>query len=352
MKRFLALLSLAVLVLTGCGGSLASNSPAKLSTSQMVSHEGYSTVALVHYDEDNDDPKVSDIRTYCSAVWVDDTHILTAFHCVKGEQKRAQAKQDEREQNQPACGMLAALLGLCDPDAPVKHTVIWMKGLPVHYVQWKESADPGKEPSAWHLGNVVGWDEGKDLALVEAAGNAIPSHEVAVLADETPALGESIHVCGHPKGFTWTFLEGTVAGYRGVLQHHDKDTGPYMQAQVPVYFGNSGGGAFDSYGKLVGIADMLPGLPAEGLFVHLDNIRGFLQDQNLLDKPKKEVKSPKVVGVAPKEEAPPPPVKKDDTTTTVVTPPSPVVPEAPKVEPKKLPTPTFHIPKLPPGLFR
>lgn len=356
MKRIsVSLLSIFAILfsLVGCGGSTSGLVPkVPLSTSQLVSHEGYSTVALVRYDEDHEDDKTSEIEPYCSAVWVDETHILTAHHCVKSIQEEMQAKQDEKEKNPVECGGLAALLGLCD-DTPVPHKTIYLKDLPIHYVQWKEVDDVGKEPTAWHLSHVVGWDEHKDLALLEAAGHAVPSHEVAKLAEETPALGESIHVCGHPKGLYWTFLEGTVAGYRGEIPHMDKKSGPFMQAQTPIFFGNSGGGAFNNYGELVGIADFLMRLPAEGFFVHLDNIRAFLQDQNMLEKPKVEKKEAKVVGVAPHEEASPDPRKGDGDSSKgdplkglLVPPPT----DKPKEEPKHLPQPNMHVPPVPYGL--
>jgi trypsin-like peptidase len=350
MKRLpIAVLSLfaILLSLTGCGAVTSALPKVPLSTPALVAHEGYSTVALVRYDEDNQDDKVSEIKPYCSAVWVDETHILTAHHCVKSIQEEMQDKQDEKEKNPPQCSLIAKLFGACD-DTPPAHKTIYLKDLPIHFVQWKEVDDVGKEPTAWHLSHVVGWDEHKDLALLEAAGNAIPSHEYAKLADKTPGLTEAVHVCGHPKGLYWTFLEGTVAGYRGEIPHMDKKAGPFMQVQTPIYFGNSGGGAFNNYGELVGIADFLMKVPAEGFFVHLDNIRAFLQDQNLLDKPEpKEAK--KVVGVAPHEDASPDP-RKDDATKGdplqgIVTPPAPQGPA-----PKALPQPNFHIPSLPPGL--
>ena len=355
MKRSAVILSLfaILLSLTGCGKLIASATPkTPLSTPALVSHEGYSTVALVRYDEDNRDDKVSEIKPYCSAVWVDETHILTAHHCVKSIQEEMQEKQDEKEKNPPECSLLAKLFGACD-DTPPPHKTIYLKDLPIHYVQWKEVDDVGKEPTAWHLSHVVGWDEHKDLALLEAAGHAVPSHEVAKLADETPGLGESVHICGHPKGMYWTFLEGTVAGYRGEIPHMDKKAGPFMQVQSPIFFGNSGGGAFNNYGELVGIADFLMKLPAEGFFVHLDNIRAFLVDQNLLAAPEVKVEEKKVVGKAPHEDPSPDP-RKDDSSGTkgdplqgIVTPPAPG-----KVEPKHFPQPNFHLPPLPPGLNR
>src|SRR5271166_240317 len=239
MKPLFSLLGCLSLVLSlvSCSAHLPA-SLTKLSTEQMISHEGYSTVALVHYDADNEEEKTSDIKPYCSAVWIDKTHILTAYHCVKSEQQRLQARQNEREASRPVCGLLEMLFGACDPDQS-SHQTIWMKGLPVHFIQWKEVDDYHKEPTAWHLSKVVGWDEGKDLALIEAVGNAIPPHQSAGIAEQTPALGETVHVCGHPRGYYWTFLEGTVAGYRGTLTHHNEDTGPYMQVQIPIYYGNS-----------------------------------------------------------------------------------------------------------------
>lgn len=355
MKRSAVILSLfaILLSLTGCGKLGSGLSPkTPLSTPALVSHEGYSTVALVRYDEDNQDDKVSEIKPYCSAVWVDETHILTAHHCVKSIQEEMQEKQDEKEKNPPECSLLAKLFGACD-NTPPAHKTIYLKDLPIHFVQWKEVDDVGKEPSAWHLSHVVGWDEHKDLALLEAAGHAIPSHEVAKLADETPGLGESIHICGHPKGMYWTFLEGTVAGYRSEIPHMDKKAGPFMQAQTPIYFGNSGGGAFNNYGELVGIADFLMKLPGEGFFVHLDNIRAFLVDQNLLDKPEEKKVASKTVGKAPHEDASPDPRKDDSGDKSKGDPlKGLLVPPPATPEPKHIPQPNFHLPPLPPGLNR
>jgi Trypsin-like peptidase domain len=344
MKRFTALSSLFVLVtgLVSCGGVL-STTPKPLTTQQMVSHEGYATVALVTTDDDNDDDDVSDVRPTCSAVWVDDTHILTAYHCVRGEQKRLQEKQDKKEENRPGCEGLAAIFGLCDPDAPAEHKVIEAKGMPMHYIIWKEVDDVMKEPTGQHLAHVVGFDEAHDLALLEAAGHAVPKHEVAKVAASIPGMGERIHVCGHVKGMYWTFLEGSVAGYRGDIPGlggkpkpgEVKRVGPYLQLEVPIYYGNSGGGAFDDNGELIGIADFMMRMPSEGFFIPVDPIRAFLVDQEVLpgkvkEEPKKEeVKPLQVVNV------------------TVVAPPAVIIPPADATPPEKanvIPAPPLPIP--------
>ena len=79
---------------------LGSGSKGPLSIQELVSHEGYSTVALVDLDRDNDDERMSDVRPYCTGVWVDDTHFITAEHCVKFIQSRVQERRDAWEKKQ------------------------------------------------------------------------------------------------------------------------------------------------------------------------------------------------------------------------------------------------------------
>lgn len=276
MKLWLALLCSLVISLTSCVSNNHGFRTKRLSMSQLVSHNGYSTVALVHYDEDNMDQKISDISVICAGVWIDDKHILTANHCAKHIQKEMQAKRDKREKaiREAGCDIFEMLLnGGC---LSQRHKVIGEKNLPIHFVQWLEADDPGKEPTAWHLSKVVGWDDRYDLALLEAAGQAIPPHETATLATVDPEIGESVHIVGHPNKLYWTFLEGTVASYRGSIAHVEDTDGPFLQIRSPVYFGNSGGGAFNDRGELVGIADFLMGLPSEGFFIPAVSLRKFL----------------------------------------------------------------------------
>jgi hypothetical protein len=267
-------------LLSGCCVGGANQNVGKLTTPQLISHEGYSTVALVFTEYDNMDSEVSDVKPYCSGVWIDNSHILTAYHCVQTVQERLRSRWDIKEEvevDKPPCDAVQRAFGLCD-DEEVKHVKVEMKGLGIHYVQWGEADDVGREPTGQHLAEVVGWDENFDLAVLKAEGNAIPKHDNVKLAGAVPGLGEKIYVCGHPKGLYWTFLEGSVSGYRGGVPHvKDGGGGPFLQLQVPIYFGNSGGGAFDGSGELIGIADFLMrDVPGEGFYIPVESIKKFL----------------------------------------------------------------------------
>jgi S1-C subfamily serine protease len=49
-----------------------------------------------------------------------------------------------------------------------------------------------------------------------------------------------------------------------------------MQVSAPVWFGNSGGGAFNDEGEIVGIASFIMKGPSLGFFIPVDSIRPFL----------------------------------------------------------------------------
>lgn len=294
MKRYFALLLLAVTVIFGSGcASMKSSVPVpvkqelrmKLSNNELISLERDSTVALMIYRDDKETTQTTGYTPFCTGVWVDDTHILTADHCAKAvqryEQKRLDARKEKNKEEPKTLQELLARLfgggGLQEPDT------IEEMGLTIHYIHEKEVTEVNKEPSGWHMSKVVGFDEAHDLALLEAKGRAIPAHKVAKLAAVTPDIGEHVNVVGHPTGLYWTFISGQVSAYRGADMLKGKDDkGPWMQVMAPVYFGNSGGGCYNDYGELVGIADWIKDGPEQSFFVHLDTLRSFLTSQKVL----------------------------------------------------------------------
>jgi hypothetical protein len=213
---------------------------------------GSSTVALVFQVE-------GEYRPFCTGVWVEDKKILTANHCINAVAKAIAQKESGDEE---------ALV----PDDTV--------GTPIHYILENEVQAVGQEPYAIHLGKAVKVDEDHDLALVEALG-PVPSHDVAKLVSTSPAIGEKLHFVGHVRGLYWTYVDGIVAAYREDLVHK----GPIMQVSAPVYFGNSGGGAFTESGELCGIASYLMPAPITAGYIHAESIRKFLM-------PSDDVKAP------------------------------------------------------------
>jgi len=190
---------------------------------------------------------------FCTGTWISRAEILTAAHCVSAQ---IEADMDEDDD--------------FDPKAPP--VSVWSKTA-LHYYTQEESREVKQEPSAVHLGSVVKWNHLHDLALITALP-PYPDHDSASIPDTSPSIGDELHFMGHTKSMGWTYAKGYVSAYRNSLPMDAG--GPYLEVQAPIYFGNSGGGCFDSSGGLVGVADFLAPAPGIAFCIALGSVRLFL----------------------------------------------------------------------------
>jgi len=247
-KFNIAILSLFSLIFfAGCAGTVPKKEPPLIKPStEVIKHLNNSTAALVLTSEDR-------VHVFCTAVWVSQKTLLTAHHCVEGAAE--QWSEDHQEDFPPP-----------------------LKEFKMHYIVQGEVEGVGEEPSGIHLASVALLDKKHDLALLKAEGSVIPPHEVAEVAKQSPAIGEKVYVLGHVKGLYWSLIEGVVSAYRSDVPTRDLGIhGPFIQISGPVFYGNSGGGAFNTQGELVGIASFMYRAPQTTMFVQLESIKNFLK---------------------------------------------------------------------------
>lgn len=242
MKHLLWIL---LFILTSC----ATTNSATRATSSYIKDQGSKTVALVFQVTEEE------TKTYCTGVWVGDNIIITASHCIEGVLEHI-----NEQRSKP----------------------LTSKNLRIHYIVDKEVDEVGKNPTGTHLGTCIGTDSVHDLALIRAEGNNIPTHGYAELSEQTPAIGEKVTVTGHPTGLYWSYIEGIVSAHRADMPIGEDRMGPYIQVSIPVWYGNSGGGLFDSDGKLVGIASFIAPPPNTAFFIDISSIRDFLKAYKVL----------------------------------------------------------------------
>lgn len=194
------------------------------------------TVALVEVDGD-------DVRPFCTGVWVSQTSILTANHCVDDVMDAQPVRFAMRD------GLLDAN-GAAVPEFVTHSSVVYAR------------------------------DEAHDLALLRALDP--PREHAAVTLDEKPiVVGEHVQVMGHPLGLLYSYSEGEVSAVRRLdLDGLYEDGSSWIQATVPISPGNSGGGLFDSDERLIGIvtATLRRGQNLN-IFVHRSHIAAFLKKQ-------------------------------------------------------------------------
>lgn len=164
----------------------------------------------------------------CSGVVVSPHEILLADHCV-------------------------------NPPEGIKIDKIWVKN---YEGQAQEATVEAKDPF-------------DDLAVLTVRKAEVP----AKIATHQPKVGETIWVVGMPLGIPWAVTKGIVTktglNVPWLL-------GTFFITDATVLPGNSGGGAWNDKGELVGIVvmstSMLGGLGAAGLGIVVDTktIRNFL----------------------------------------------------------------------------
>jgi hypothetical protein len=106
------------------------------------------------------------------------------------------------------------------------------------------------------LAEVIRSDKNADVALIKT--EAVAVHPITISAVE-PNVGEEVYVLGSPLGdkFSTTLTRGVLSAYRTLGKRR------YLQSDVAILPGSSGGPLLDAKGKAIGIS--LGGLGAKGL---------------------------------------------------------------------------------------
>jgi S1-C subfamily serine protease len=193
------------------------------------------------------DEDESNVRVYCSGVWVGQTTILTAEHCV----------------HKKAVG-----------DA-------------VLYVVHSDVFDGAKERNtiAAREAKLLKKDETHDLALLQVV-LAYPSHAIAEMTADDVKPGDTALAMGHSLGLWYSFSKGDVAAIREdrLPTSFEDPIGSifWIQATTPTSPGNSGGGLFDATGHLIGIVSRSY-TSGENLnfFVHKKHVALFLNSAGI-----------------------------------------------------------------------
>ena len=203
------------------------------------------TVALVTRREDGS------ARSYCSGVWVGEAAILTAAHCVRGEQEVEYVVQSDvfapgELHERGSVLFRTAILTALDED----HDLALLGQGPLGGLSGpREGADPSRGPTG---------------------------HRTAKVSLEPVLAGMDVQTLGHPLGLWWSYSAGQVAAVREMEIAGTE--GVWVQTTASISPGNSGCGLFDAQGRLIGIAH---GAFSKGqnlnFFVHAQYLDAFLR---------------------------------------------------------------------------
>jgi len=283
MRKFMggAAIALAVSLSACCVFNGARHPEPRLTLAQ---HLDRKTVAIDHWmgvtgvDEDGDqvvdevDPekdKKAELNTYCTGVWINKDTIITAAHCTMVHKPAIYQMLEEM-------GISATRSGL-PPWSPVGDTLT--------YSAFGEIRDEQlRKIRTSHKCKVIAVDEEHDVAVLKAESSdlePLPEHEIATLATDVRA-GDEMHIVGHPSGMLWTYVRGPVAAVRNNFVGAHDHIMDVVHVSAPIWFGNSGGGAFNENGELVGIMSFLTrSVPNSGFFIKFNHVADILDRVNI-----------------------------------------------------------------------
>ncbi len=179
-----------------------------------------------------------EIEAFCSGTWVSESTILTANHCVDGDDYTNYVINSD-------------VFSASDPTTP--------------RVKFKP-----------RVAAIAARDVDHDLALLKIA-YPIPPHNVALVADYDVSQGQVVQTMGQPIGLWFSYSSGDVAAIR-VMPNALNFEMLLIQTTAPISPGSSGGGLFDEAGNLVGVCHgAFDGGPENvNLFIHTTYIRKLL----------------------------------------------------------------------------
>lgn len=271
MKKIFPLLLIAASYLPACCMFNNVRHPDdKLNVAEKLERETVALVAWVNDDGDiltKNDPGV-ELRSYCTGVWVNDDTIVTAEHCVD-------------DLGKPESMMFLSKLGI--------HTKEELEWSPVSQTLEYSAFGDVKDNSLTKTRNsrparVIAADKALDLALVRATKDAmhekLPSHMVASFASGA-RVGDDVHIVGHTVGMWWSYMRGTVAQLRPHQMNSNDNYINAIQISAPIFFGDSGGGAFNADGELIGIMLWIKNAPNVGFVIRYDMVKDYVQKNNV-----------------------------------------------------------------------
>lgn len=109
-----------------------------------------------------------------------------------------------------------------------------------------------KRDNVSYGGSLQHADTERDLCQITVRNFTAPA--VATVSVDSLKVGQKAYAIGNPRGLEVTLSDGLISGLR---RSEDGKSVEFVQTTAPISPGSSGGGLFDSQGRLVGITTLI-----------------------------------------------------------------------------------------------
>jgi S1-C subfamily serine protease len=150
-------------------------------------------------------------------------------------------------------------------------------------------------------------DHVRDLALLVSVTKETTDGPYSKIARHSPNIGDKVYTIGSPLGDTGTVTDGIISNFQNKAEQRARDyrlmikyrrfrhtkqfkklfmnskkyVSTHYRTTTPAFYGNSGGGLFNTDSELVGVIDTIQlfrrnPVPGAAFAVSLETIREFL----------------------------------------------------------------------------
>ncbi len=120
-----------------------------------------------------------------------------------------------------------------------------------HVIENAEDIEVSLQNRKSYAATLVGSDPRTDLAVLKVDEEGLPAAQLGDI--DSLKVGQWVLAIGSPFGFDYTATQGIVSALSRSLPSNDSNYVPFIQTDVAVNPGNSGGPLFDLDGRVVGV---------------------------------------------------------------------------------------------------
>jgi len=226
-----------------------------------------SSIALLEASPDD-----SKYLTFCGGVFISPELILSARHCgeslIPGKPELTEGLLNKPEKTLDDLLKIMNILNF-------KPNLDEMIGSKIYFKTFEELGTYyTKENPPLKMAEIIKYDPNSDLMLLKSTNYS--SEYFSETSKSNGKIGGKAHIVGHPARVEFTYFSGNISGFR--VENFSKEKEQYfVHITAPIYMGNSGGGAFDNNGNLIGICSFFrKNVPNMSFFVDAETINNFI----------------------------------------------------------------------------
>ncbi|WP_159438066.1 S1C family serine protease [Massiliimalia massiliensis] len=144
-----------------------------------------------------------------------------------------------------------------------------------HVIQDREHVTVNSYDGAAYAASLLAMNEEMDIAVLGVKESSFPS--LAVASDEGMQIGDDVYAIGAPNSLDYTLTKGIISSGHRMIGGYS-----FIQANIALNSGNSGGPLLNAKGEVIGVNSMkLSDTEGIGFAIPMETVLDYLEETGL-----------------------------------------------------------------------